>query len=231
VEGVWHQSVYDICVRRWYVLICASIGLVTLCSAQDLWHQPWDGATSGRQSQSDTAASAADIYQFDNFVVSAPGWVVRRITIYGAEDTGGPGNDVSYHLRLQAFPSFTNPGFVFYNFTKLPGSGAYQSGNLIFDNEFTLAPGDYWLTAWVERPLSAGRWLLRGTTPVFGEQHRTHNPGGALGFGTEPVVGSTIYGEPRDLTFRIQDVPEASTLTALLCGLLIIRIRMVAPRT
>jgi hypothetical protein len=85
-----------------------------------------------------------------------------------------------------------------------------------------LVIGDYWITAWVERPSSGGTWLWRATTPVDGPEAVVHNPGGGQGFGTNPLPGFLVYGQSRDMAFRIQGdpLPEPATLFAAIAGIL-----------
>jgi hypothetical protein len=191
--------------------------------AEDVWHQPWDGVTGGRNAQQDPVGSDANFYHFDNFIAFSPGATIERVTIYGFEDVGSTnGADVAYHLRITALPSFTNPGPIYYDLMTSPQSTTYRNGDLVFDHNIALNVGEYWISAWVERPFSAGKWFWRGTTPIsFNQEHWSHNPGGGLGFGTNPAPGSSIYGAQADLAFRLEtNIPEPIPLVAMIIGLL-----------
>ncbi len=72
-----------------------------------------------------------------------------------------------------------------------------------FGGQF-LPAGDYWITAYVVRPLDpGGEWFWRRTNEEFpnGSEHYYWNPGGAWGFGVDPIPGSIVYGTPADMSF------------------------------
>ncbi len=85
-----------------------------------------------------------------------------------------------------------------------------------------MAPGTYWLTASVDRPLvPGGQWFwLRTAATQNGLEHRFHNPGGGFGFGTDPIPGSMVFGDAGDLSFRIEGaiVPEPTAFAGLMLG-------------
>jgi hypothetical protein len=200
------------------LLTCAS-----LAHAQPIIHdQPWDGVTPGRAATASLDNVPGSTYQLDNF--SRQNFcIINRITFFGVEAPGGdPSANVACQFRIQRLPSFTNPSTIY-----AAGSttAAYQNGNLVFEGlSANLAPGDYWITAWVERPSSGGTWLWRATTPVDGPEAVVHNPGGGQGFGTNPLPGFLVYGQSRDMAFRIQGdpLPEPSTLLTAIVGILLI---------
>jgi len=168
-----------------------------------------------------------DVLQFDNLVVHNPGWIIERITIFGYEESGGsPADDIAYHLRISLAPSFANP-ITIVDVVRSPLGTTYRNGDLVFDTAIALNPGNYYISAWVEQPSTSTKWNWRGTTPIyFNDEHWTHNPSGSLGFGTDPVRGSTAYGEARDLVFRIENaVPETGPIVVVGVGLALLRRR------
>ena len=89
-----------------------------------------------------------------------------------------------------------------------------------------LAPGTYWITAWVDRPElpTGGQWFWDTTNAgaPIGSEFYIQNPGGGLIPGASSAVpGSTVLGiPPSDLAFTIygQAVPEPSSLVLFAIG-------------
>jgi hypothetical protein len=109
----------------------------------------------------------------------------------------------------------------------LVGAGQARADVLVFTNlNIDLAPGTYWISAWVDRPFAGGgQWFWDETTPVTGSEFFIHNPGGGFGFGTSPVPGSVVTGPPpHDLAFEIdgtltsEGVPEPGSVLLLSLG-------------
>ena len=166
-------------------------------------------------------------YEFDDFVVDAPGWIVTRVTIFGQEGTSSnPALTQRLELRILDAPSASANVIqsVTINLT------AGHPPNLTFDNGgnplFTLDPGTYWISAWVVRPFGGGggQWFWRRNNtggPLNGSEHFFHNPGGGFNFGTNPIPGRNVFGTPADLGFTIEGVlvPEPASMLALGAGL------------
>jgi hypothetical protein len=166
-------------------------------------------------------------YEFDDFVVDAPGWIVTRVTIFGQEGTSSnPALTQRLELRILDAPSASANVIqsVTINLT------AGHPPDLTFGNGvnelFTLNPGTYWISAWVVRPFGGGggQWFWRRNNtggPLNGSEHFFHNPGGGFNYGTNPIPGSTVFGSRADLGFRIEGVlvPEPASMLALGAGL------------
>ena len=166
-------------------------------------------------------------YEFDDFVVDAPGWIVTRVTIFGQEgSSSNPALTQRLELRILDAPSASANVIqsVTINLT------AGHPPNLTFDNGgnplFTLDPGTYWISAWVVRPFGGGggQWFWRRNNtngPLNGSEHFFHNPGGGFNFGTNPIPGRNVFGTPADLGFTIEGVlvPEPASMLALGAGL------------
>jgi hypothetical protein len=130
---------------------------------------------------------------------------------------------VSIHLQFQSttLPDFNNTAGIITGGTENP------SGNLNFTSlSVFLAPGTYWITAWVDRPElpTGGQWFWYTTNPgnPIGSEFYILNPGGSLIPGASSAVpGSTVLGTPpSDLAFTIYGavVPEPSSVVLLAMG-------------
>jgi len=143
-------------------------------------------------------------YAFDDVTVGDSGWTVTKITIAGV-DYGDPTQNAAVKLAITTGADFT----------LVTDDNTYQgveddSGNLVFDNlNLTFDPGTtFWITAWVERPSDPGGqwfWFSSNDGSPVGSEFIVQNPGGAFGFGTDPVPGSSVFfGSPADLAFTIE---------------------------
>jgi hypothetical protein len=184
--------------------------------ADVLWDQPYDGSSGSIVSQVFPDLPAFSTKSFDDFVVTG-GWNINSVTIFGVE-AGNPAANVAVALSITAVPDFNAPPIAF-------ALGTEVGANLAFTGlSIDLAPGTYWISAWVNRPFAGGgQWFWEETLPVQGSQFFVHNPGGGFGFGTTPVPGTVVTGDgPHDLAFQIQGsvVPEPGTLTLLGLGTL-----------
>jgi len=208
-------------------VIALSAALTSKAEANVLWDQ------SGNLGQGVVAQEFPDFptfttYEFDDFVVASPGWIVTRVTIFGFE--GDPNNNTALtqrlELRILDAPSANANVIqsVTINVTGgHPADFAFGDG---VNQLFVLNPGTYWISAWVARPFGngGGQWFwARNNTngPLNGSEHYFHNPGGGFNFGTNPIPGSTVFGTVADLGFRIEGqlVPEPASMVALGAGL------------
>jgi hypothetical protein len=201
--------------------------VVTACAQAQFgfYVQEYDGSSSGVVSQKFTGNSSLSTFGYDDLVVPAGGWFISQILIRGQE-TGTGSATTHTSFRISAGPSGSSATFV--QQTLGPGSLTGNDLNFIGLGVF-LDAGTYWLSAWVDRPASGGQWLWRQTTPVTGSQGYLQNPGGGMGFGTNPVALGDLPGAsgPRDLAFIIGygTVPEPATLATLALGIAAVSLR------
>jgi hypothetical protein len=209
---------------RGFVCFAVLTGLPTFAAADTLWDQPWDGHSAAAPAQQFTDFLMFTTTQFDDFVVGADGWTIDHVRIAGV-DGGDPGSNQAVKLAFGLAPGF-HVQFVTFD-------GVEAGGDLHFDlGGYYLAPGTYWISAWVKRPYCPPGWLkpptLDGgwygwlrTTPVTGGEECFHNPGGAFGYGLCPVPGSVVYDSSADQAFLIEGtiVPEPAGLLALSLGI------------
>ncbi|MGQ9658450.1 MAG: PEP-CTERM sorting domain-containing protein [Fimbriimonadales bacterium] len=204
-----------------YIAVLGLVSAVALSSASVLWDQS-NSLVGGVVAQEFSDFPNYTTYEFDDFVVAAPGWDVKRVTIYGVEG-GNPAFTLS--LRLRIFDAPDANANVVASATVSPAAG--HGPNLVFGDGvntlFTLTPGTYWISAWVERPFGGGggQWYWARNGSSNGSEHYFHNPGGGFGYGTNPVLGSVVFGSPSDLGFTIEGalVPEPASMIALGAGL------------
>ncbi len=207
-------------MRRYFGLLALAVALTSAASANILWDQSANLGV-GTVAQDFPDFPNYTTYEFDDFVVSAPGWFVTQVTIYGAEQ-GNAGLTTTLELRILDAPS-ANANVI--ASVSIPGAG--HSADLVFGDGsstlFTLTPGTYWISAWVVRPFGGGggQWYWRRNASNNGSEHYFHNPGGGFGYGTNPIPGTTVFGSPSDLGFTIVGsvVPEPASMLALSAGL------------
>lgn len=136
--------------------------------------------------------------------------------------------DPNYNVDIKlAFGTAAGFDGIFVDFSGTYVDEGYPESTLQFDlGGYQLDPGTYWISAWVVRPYTGGsQWYWKRTTPIWGSEEYFHNPGGGFGLGTDPVPGGDVFGEPADMAFLIEGVPEPASLAllALVGGLLLRR--------
>ncbi len=209
-----------------------AVGVAALLSwsaaarADILYSQPYDGVSPGVPSQvfTDTSPPYSNwsTKAFDDVTVTGSGWLVQGATIYGQEQ-GDPTQNVSINLQFQstALPDFNNTAGI------ITGGTEDASGNLNFTGlSVFLAPGTYWISAWVVRPElpTGGQWFWDTTNAgaPIGSEFYIQNPGGGLISGASSAVpGSSVLPIlPSDLAFTLygQAVPEPSSLVLFAIG-------------
>jgi hypothetical protein len=185
-----------------------------------LYEQPFDPTSGAIISQVFPNNPNESTKSFDDVVVSSA-WNISQVTIFGTE-RGGPTFNVSVNLTFTTTPDFFAPPVA-------SATGVEIDGNLVFSGlDIELDPGTYWISAWVERPSDlGGQWFWDNTMTVTGSEFYLHNPGGAFGFGTDPIPRRDLdpaHPLSQDLVFRIEGelapVPEPATLTLLGLGAL-----------
>jgi PEP-CTERM motif len=212
------------------------VSMVILCSGSAtvaraggiLYNQPYNGSIDSTVSQifPTNDFTAGSTLAFDDFNVTAPGWIVQGVTSYGLEQAN-PALNVGVFLQIQStsLPNFFDTTDPIYSGTE------DASGNLNFTGlSIHLSPGTYWITTWVERPVAGGNWLWNYTddnNPI-GSEYLIQNPGGQypgnLFNYTTLEPGSVFYpgAPPADLAFTIFGgvVPEPSSVVLLGIGAL-----------
>jgi hypothetical protein len=199
---------------------------VTLRAGDVLYTQPYDGVSAAVPSQIFTDSSpdysSWNTQAFDDFTVTGKGWLVTGATFYG-QDQGDPSQNVSINMQFLSAPGFSTGGI---------SGGVEQDGNLVFSNlNIFLAPGTYWITAWVDRPeLTGGQWFwdMTNAGQPNGSEFLIQNPGGGLLLDADgnplaqnPTPGIQVFGTPpSDLAFTLSGavVPEPSGVVLLTIG-------------
>lgn len=190
--------------------------------AGTLYSQPYDGVSPGVPSQVFPDYPSYSTKAFDDFTVTGSGWLVQGATIYGQEQ-GDPTQNVSINLQFQSttLPDYNSPASVITGGTEDASSSLNFNGLSVF-----LAPGTYWITAWVVRPElpTGGQWFWSMTdvgNPI-GSEFYIQNPGGLISGATSAVPGSSVLGTlPSDLAFTLYGqavVPEPSSMMLLAIG-------------
>lgn len=152
---------------------------------------------------------------YDDFS-TAQAFAVTSLTVFGSE-AGSP----AFNLAVTGEIWNGLPGTGSLVMSSVAGLELGSNLNIDFGGQ-SLAAGSYWITAYVTRPFSGGgQWFWATHLPITGSQAFVHNPGGGLGFGTNPVPISSVAGPPRDLAFILEgnalaSVPEPGSL-ALFC--------------
>lgn len=200
-----------------YLLVIALLALVLPAQAAVLWDQPSYAGADGVASQEFSDDTSYSCRAFDDFTAGPGGWTVQKVTVYGIE--WGYGGTPKLAFTSSADCSAIGTTYA----------GAEVGEDLVFDlgAGVYVAPGNSWITSWVERSSTASQWFWDYITTVNGSQAYWHNPGGGFGLGTTPIPVQNVVGPPaRDLAFKIEgrlgcepQVPEAGALVLAISGI------------
>jgi len=174
--------------------------LISTASFAQVWNQPWDGASIALPSQKFPDMTAFDVLCFDDIQLSNT-TTINAATFYGVE-LGLSSQNISVEI---GFASSPNVSSIF-----ISATGTQVGNNLVFSGlNINLAPGQYYVTAYVVRSFgSGGQWTWKQT--IFANasgglpQAYMHNPGNGFGWGSNPLPVSTVTGIPRQMTMFIQ---------------------------
>jgi hypothetical protein len=148
---------------------------------------------------------------FDDFMIS-DAYNLKALTIYGENGAGSGNDDIAITVRFLAAP---NLGAA----TIASATGVQSGGVLTFDlSGITLAAGTYWIAAQVERDFDAGgQWYWRLSDTMNGAQAMWQNPGGAFGYGSDPVTVDVLGQNRWDMAFTLEGsiVPAPGALALL----------------
>jgi hypothetical protein len=197
----------------------------TIARAEVIVDQPYDGTSGAYVAQSFPDFPDFSTYEFDDFSTSAD-YYVDTLTVPGVESGD---RDENVGVIGEIWTGLPDKGGALV----MSGSGSEgDDGGLVIDFAGqTLVAGDYWITAYVDRPFAedndgdgsiGGQWFWFSTQPVNGSEEYFYNPGGGFGVGTESIPGSELFGVAADMAFTLEGrlVPEPSTFALLALGLL-----------
>jgi len=199
----------------------ALLGVTTGGFADIIVHQP-DGLESGLASQ--VFGSPYEAYScsaLDDFTIT-DAYDLTALTIYGENGIGSGDDDIAITVRFLAAPDLGSA-------TLASATGVQSGGVLTFDlTGITLAAGTYWIAAQVERDFDlGGQWFWRLSPTTNGARAMWHNPGGAFGYGSDPVTIDVLGQNRWDMAFTLEGtiVPTPGTLALLGAAMLVGRRR------
>jgi len=188
--------------------ILAGLGLAAAhpANAQVLYKQSYDGVSSAAPSQVLSDIPLLTSYSLDDFTVTGTGWDISKVTAFG-KDTGNLNANSAVSLAFTTEPNASAvPDVSAITSTNTYTGAENASHNLVFTQSIPihLNPGSYFITAFVTRDSSGGRWLFDETTPVHGQDFYVSNPGSGVG------GGKTSYHPDagHDLAFEIEGTPS-----------------------
>jgi hypothetical protein len=220
--------------RRTMAAMMAAAALVPgVARASTIVNQPNNAAPGDILSQTFTDMPSFSTHSFDDFSTTQS-FTNLALNIFGTE-LGNPAANLS--VVGEIWNGLPGTGSLVLTSTSGTESGANLS---ISFGAQTLSAGNYWISAYVVRPISSGgQWFWNESSPVTGSQAFVYNPGGSFGHGTAPVGLSPAYQPaPHDLAFTLSgdpaDVPEidpgsaAATFSALACAVTMLKGRRAA---
>lgn len=150
---------------------------------------------------------------FDDFTLTET-YDLTALVVYGQNSVGGAESyDLDVRLRIW---TEANLGGV----ALATVSGTDIGGALHWDlTGITLGAGTYWISAQVVRPYKpGGQWYWRDSATTNGAHAMWHNPGGAFGFGTDPISTAVLGSEYHDMAMTLEGVVPAPGAALLLAG-------------
>ena len=189
--------------------ILAGLGLAAAhpANAQVLYKQSYDGVSSAAPSQVLSDIPLLTSYSLDDFTVTGTGWDISKVTAFG-KDTGNLNANSAVSLAFTTEPNASAVPDV----SAITSTNTYTGvekgpkgeANLVFTQPIHLNPGNYFITAFVTRDSSGGRWLFDETTHFHGQDFYVSNPGSGVG------GGKTSYHPDagHDLAFEIEGTPS-----------------------
>lgn len=193
----------------------AALAVATGVRADIIVDQP-DVGEGGIASQVfDTPYELYSCSAMDDFTITDT-YNLTALTVYGENGAGSGDDDIAVTVRFLSTPNLGGT-------TVASATGVQSNGVLTFDlTGITLGPGTYWIAAQVQRNFDVGgQWYWRTSDTMNGAQALWQNPGGAFGYGVDPVTIDVLGQSRWDMAFTLEGVvpaPGAATLLAL-CGL------------
>ena len=148
---------------------------------------------------------------FDDFTI-AQGYDLTSLVVYGTDSiTGGGASNLSVIVRFYTDPNLNNAAIA-------SRTGTQVGTDLYFDlTGISLGAGTYWISAQVERNFDVGgQWFWRESETTNGAQALWQNPGGAFGYGNDPVPITALGQNAYDMAFTLEGVVPAPGAVALL---------------
>jgi hypothetical protein len=179
----------------------AGLGLAGAVNADVIIHQPYDNIMSGRVAQDFPDVPQFSTYHFDDFTLDQE-YELGLLTAPGFELFGGdPTLNISVIAQITSEPSILAEPILR---SEIGSEDELEQMVVDFRGQ-RLGPGTYWIAVWVERTYNpGGQWFWGTCETVSGSEPWHHNPGGAFGFGTEPIPASWVAQEFADLAFTLE---------------------------
>lgn len=194
----------------------AAFAASTNALADVIVDQP-DGGVGGIASQVfDVPYELYSCSAMDDFTI-ADAYDLTELTVYGENGSGSGNDDIAVTVRFLSTPDLGGA-------TVASATGVQSGGVLTFDlTGITLGPGTYWIAAQVQRNFDlGGQWFWRLSDTSNGAQALWQNPGGAFGYGTNPVTVDVLGQSGWDMAFELEGtiVPAPGAIALLgVCGL------------
>ncbi len=179
--------------------------------------QPYDGRQSGRVAQDFTDVPQFSTYHFDDFATDQD-FSLTTFTAVGFELFGGdPSLNQAVIAQITLEPSILAEPVL----RSEIGSEDEEHRMIVDFRGQVLPAGEYWISVWVVRTYNpGGQWFWGTSLPVTGSEPWHHNPGGAFGFGTEPIPASWVAHEFADLAFTLEGDPVGCAFDCTADGVL-----------